>query len=496
MALTDRQRRTALAACLAAGFATLVDQGLLGIVTPALQRSLAADTAQTQWILSGYSLTFGLALVPAGRLGDRFGRRRLFLTGVALFSLTSLVSGLAVDPWLVIVARLVQGAGAGMLSAQVLGVIQDLFAGTARARALGAYGVAAGLSGLVGPIGGAALVTASDDSGWRLALLANLPFALVAFVLGLLALPRPRLRADAGAAAVSVDPVGLTGLAAATVLLLLPMVWAGASVPLLLGGAAVALMLFVGWERWYARHGRTPVLLPDLGRAPGYVRGVTVATFWFGAGVGHGTVLSLYLISGLGFSPIVAALVALPRSVTFVITSAVSWRLAVRFGHAVVSVGVAGQLLGAAVIGLAALWFAPSSFLWTVVAVELLMGVAHGLSEAPNRTFTLQSVPSHSAGLAAGFLQLSQRLSATLVVAGAVGILLGGAGGPTFGTDGFVVASALVVGLLAASLVASILLGRGQRTSLERGDGAVVTAAAPRPESPSPGADVAPDAIR
>jgi MFS family permease len=144
-------RSGALLACLAAGFTTLLDSSIVNLAVP-LTRSLHASTAQVQWLLASYSLTFGLALVPAGRLGDLLGRRRLFLAGVGLFGLGSLLSGAAPGTTLVIVARLLQGTGGGIISSQVLSTIQDLYTGRDRARALGAYGVTAGLAGLTGPL--------------------------------------------------------------------------------------------------------------------------------------------------------------------------------------------------------------------------------------------------------------------------------------------------------------------------------------------------------
>ncbi|WP_237723891.1 MFS transporter [Rhodococcus sp. DK17] len=166
-------------------------------------------------------MTFGLALVPAGRMGDLIGRRRLFLAGLSLFAVMGLLGALAAEPWTVVAGRLGQGVGAGVVSSQVLGIISDRYSGTRRAKALAAYGTAGGLAGLIGPIlSGALLGVGGLEWGWRLLLVLNVPFAVVTVVLGALFLRRDS-RSRSGA---TVDVVGLGLLAAATALLLLPTV--------------------------------------------------------------------------------------------------------------------------------------------------------------------------------------------------------------------------------------------------------------------------------
>ena len=455
------RRRPALLACLAAGFATLVDSSLLGIVTPALRESLDVSTSATQWILASYSLTFGLALVPAGRLGDMYGRRRLFLGGVLTFTAMSLVGGLAPVPWLIVLARLLQGVGAGVISSQVLGLIQDLFTGSARAKALGAYGVAGALSGLVGPILGAMLVTyTGTDAGWRLALMANIPFAVVALALGLRYVPQlPR-----SGARLTLDPLGLFFLAGTTLLMLLPIVWNGGPVIALLVLAAAFLGAFIWWERRYAATGRTPVLATALVRSGGYVRGTLVAMFWFGAVLAQGTALTLYVIVGLGQSALIAAVIVIPRSLGSMTVSAFSWRLLGRFGRLTVTAGIGVQLLGTLVIAAGAVTLEPVPFLWMLAGVELAMGIAHGASEAPNRALTFASVPTSASGVAAGFLQLSQRLCATITIAAATGIFLAADADRVSRTAAVGVAVLLTAGLLIASLTASIIEQRHRPT--------------------------------
>ncbi|AYJ51212.1 MFS transporter [Rhodococcus sp. P1Y] len=410
--------------CAAAGFTTLLDSAVLSIGVPAIRSSLDAGTSEVQWILASYSLTFGLALVPAGRLGDVIGRRRLFLIGLSLFSVMGLIGAFAAEPWMIVAARLGQGIGAGTVSSQVLGIITDRYSGRERAKALGAYSTAGGLAGLCGPIlGGVVLGVADLDVGWRLLLLLNVPFALVT-----LAAAAAWLRKDSSRrSGASIDVVGLIALGVATLLLLFPMVSSlGATLSAIsVIGSAGVLVGFWFWEKQFAAGGGTPVLLPGLVQSRGYTLGTMVAMFWFGAILALQAVLSLYLIEGLGYPALQAALIMVGSSILMAVTSAFGWRVVVRLGRTAV--------IGAVVLEL----FVVAGYVSTInflpreltvpafVVLAVLSGLASGFVDAPNRGMTLEYAPAGANGVAAGFLQLSQRLSATISLAAVSGIYLG-----------------------------------------------------------------------
>lgn len=410
--------------CAAAGFTTLLDSAVLSIGVPAIRSSLDAGTSEVQWILASYSLTFGLALVPAGRLGDVIGRRRLFLIGLSLFSVMGLIGAFAAEPWMIVAARLGQGIGAGTVSSQVLGIITDRYSGRERAKALGAYSTAGGLAGLCGPIlGGVVLGVADPDVGWRLLLLLNVPFALVT-----LAAAAAWLRKDSSRrSGASIDVVGLIALGVATLLLLFPMVSSlGATFSAIsVIGSAGVLVGFWFWEKQFAAGGGTPVLLPGLVQSRGYTLGTMVAMFWFGAILALQAVLSLYLIEGLGHPALQAALIMVGSSILMAVTSAFGWRVVVRLGRTAV--------IGAVVLEL----FVVAGYVSTInflpreltvpafVVLAVLSGLASGFVDAPNRGMTLEYAPAGANGVAAGFLQLSQRLSATISLAAVSGIYLG-----------------------------------------------------------------------
>ncbi|MBB2948415.1 MFS family permease [Actinoplanes lutulentus] len=429
-----RRNAVALAVCLAAAFTTLLDQSSLTTAVPALRTGLGAGPATLQWILAGYSLTFGLALVPAGRLGDAYGRRELFAGGVALFTVAGIVAGTATSPWVVALARLAQGIGAGTVNPQVYGIIQDLFTGRDRAWALGAYSTVGGIAGVLGPVvGGLLLEAAGPDLGWRLVLLLNVPFGLVTVPLALKLLPR----AQAGRARrTTLDLPGLTLLGAVTVALMLPFVTPVPSLSVVLPGLLLALYV---WERRYARSGRTPVLMPALLARRGFALGTLTAMFQFGASLCTTLTLTLHLQDGLGWTPLRTAMTLLPSAFGFAVASSQSWRVVGRFGRASVVWALVGNVVAivATVVVLhvvpdVGLGLGPGGGLGIgglgvgLMLTQLAMGICGGLIISPNQALTLAHAPAAAAGLAGAFLQVSQRISATVATAAVTALLLHG----------------------------------------------------------------------
>jgi MFS family permease len=419
-------RRTGtLALCLAAGFTTMLDQSTLNVTVPVLRSSLGAGPSQLQWIIAGYSLAFGLALVPGGRLGDAHGRKWLFVGGLVLFTGAGVMAGTAVHPGVLIVARLLQGVGAGAVNPQIFGIIQELFTGRERARALGAYAMVGGIAGIVGPlVGGTILGTTGPELGWRVVLLINLPFGLLTVPLAIRWLPSSR---PAATVRRSLDLPGLALMAAVTSCVLLPFVLPDGQGPprvvwLLAGPAALAA--FVAWERGYARRGHTPILLPALTRSRGFVLGVLVAMFQFGSVLASSLALTLLLQDGFGYSPLHAALTTLPSAAGFAVASASSWRLVGRYGRISVVWALAGCVAGTGATIAVVAW-APAPWLgFLLTLTQLAMGVCGGLIISPNQALTLAHAPAGAAGLAGGFLQISQRISATISMAAVSGVVL------------------------------------------------------------------------
>lgn len=498
MTVSERAPRAVLLVCLATGFVTLLDSAILTVAAPALRTELGATTPQLQWILAGYSLTFGLALVPAGRLGDRLGRRGPLAVGLGLFAAASLVGATASDADVLVVARLLQGVGAGIANPQVIGLLQDHYVGPARARALGAYASTGAFAMVLAPlVGGGILSAAGPAAGWRVTVGLAAPLGGAVAVVVLRALrPRPApgnptvpAPPDAGPTVAGrpfsgsagsgratprgrgsrvgggFDVVGLALVTVATLGLLVPFVADGPRavvLPVALGIAGAAVVALAVWEPRYARRGHAPVLAPALVRSPGYVLGCVVAAFSFGAALGYSAVLMLFLQDGAGLSPVQAGLVTTPGAIASVVAANLSWRLFRRFGRRGVTVAVGAKALVAAGTALAVAVAPTSTVVAALVVSQVLSGAVMGVTVSPNQALTLEGAPAAERGVAGAALQLVQRVAATVCIAAMTGAFVGRTDGALPGAldahrDGLVVVSAAVAALALASWAASWL---------------------------------------
>ncbi|GAA5201636.1 MFS transporter [Microbacterium jejuense] len=428
--------RPALWACLAAGFATLFDATVITYAAPAVSSSLGGSTAGTQWLLASFSLTFGLGLIPSGRLGDVYGRRPLFLLGLGIFLVGGVAAVAAPTIVVLVAARFVQGLGAGVISAQVLGVIQDLFAGAARLRALAAYTAVGGCAGVLGPVLAAVLLGAvGADAAWRLVLLTPLPLVVAALVLGWRGMPAAR---HARATRVWLDLPGIVLLCLIVVALTLPVVEpglsgaAGIGVVVFAAGLAVVLVL---WEHRYHRSGRLPLFAPALVRSRGFVVGNIVALLWFGSGIAASSAVTLYFLQSPALSALLIALVFAPGALARVGGSLVSLPVVHRLGaSATVWIGLGLQTTLFAGLAISAPLLPDGALFVVAAAAQIGLGIGGGLVEPVVRASTLSFAPPELHGVAASFLQLTQRLAATFLVALAAGILLTSTGVSTAAT--------------------------------------------------------------
>ena len=412
----------ALSVCLVAGFMNLLDVSIVNVALPSLREGLHASGSDLQWISSGYALAFGLMLVPAGRLGDLRGRRPVFIAGLTVFTVASALCGLAPSALLLVVFRLVQGAGAGVMQPQVSGFIQELFTGERRARAFGWFGATIGLSTAVGPLAGGLLIGLfGSEHGWRSVFFVNVPVGLVTIVLALRLLPAP----GPGRQNRGLDPVGVVLLGGAVLLLMLPLVqsrsWGPARWALVL--PALALFAgFVAWEHRYRARGLDPMLDPGLLRTRSYLLGLLLGLVYFSGFTAIFFIFALFLQSGHGLSPLESGLAVTPFAVGSGVSSYLSGRLVQRLGRSLVAWGlvlvVAGLVAGCVVVRQV-----QGDDVALVLALALLVsGIGSGAVITPNVTLTLSEVPVERAGTAGGALQTVQRLGAAagIAVVGAV----------------------------------------------------------------------------
>ncbi len=443
-------RKAALLSCVGAGFATLLDAAVIAYTAPALVSGSGASAATVQWFLAVYSLTFGLGLVPGGRIGDALGRRRPLLLGLALILVGASTSALGPVAVTLIAGRLVQGLGAGLVSAQVLGLIQDHFHGTERIRAFGAYTAAGAAAGMAGPLlAGAVLLLATPDPAWRIVLLLPVPAIFATIWIVWRQLPADPVRARGP---IALDLPGIALLGGIVVLITLPVIDPGLPVALTAGIFAIVVVLAIAlvfWERRYGRRGRLPLFAPALMRERGFLAGNAVAMLWFGSLLGSSTVLTIYVLQHLGTPALLLAALMLPGAAARLVAARYSARAFARWGAPLVTGGVGAESVGMLLLAGGALALDPAPLLVLIVVVQVGLGICSGVSEPMIRVLALARAPQGMAGVAASFLQLTQRLAATLAVALGTGILLAG------GTSAASLATALII-FAGCALVAAL----------------------------------------
>ncbi|MFD8276517.1 MFS transporter [Streptomyces flaveolus] len=418
----EPNRWRALWVTLVAGFMSLLDVTIVAVALPSMQRELHASAASVQWVVSGYALAFALTLVTAGRIGDAFGRRRVFLVALAAFVVCSAAAGAAPGIELLVAARLAQGIAAGSLAPQNSALIQQLFRGAERGRAFGLFGATVGVSSAVGPVVGGVILALAGPEGWRWIFYVNVPVGVVAFLLGLRLLPRV---APGGRG--RLDPVGVALLGAGILAVMLPLVLAEAGGVRrswwLFPAGLLILLGFAGWERRVAHRGGEPLLDPGLlTETRGYATGAGLGALYFVGFSGVWLVFALFFQNGLGFSPLMSGLAVTPFAVGSATAAAVAGRLVERLGRLLTVWGLVAAMAGLGTTALV-LWLAPSDrAAWFAAPALLVGGLGSGCVISPNITMTLRDVPVRMAGAAGGALQTGQRLGGAVGTAALPGL--------------------------------------------------------------------------
>ncbi|MEU3464020.1 MFS transporter [Streptomyces sp. NPDC006733] len=419
-AVPYRWRWLILVVMLIAEIMDLLDASIVNVAGPDLERSLGAGPAALQWVIGGYALTLGAGLVLGGRLGDRYGRRRMFLIGLAAFTATSLLCAVAPNIESLITFRLLQGTAGAMLLPQGLGLLRENFSGTELTKVFGIFGPVLGLGGIIGPVLGGFLIE-SDIAGlgWRAVFLVNLPIGVAALIIAAKAVPR-----RPGDRTVRVDLVGAGLVAAACALLVLPLnqgqedgwpLWTW----LCMAASAAGFALFALQQRRRAAAGREPLVTPGLLRKPAFTVGLGGIALFFGGLVGTQLVLTLYLQIGRHFTAGHAGLGNLPLALGTAIGGAVSGAvLADRIGRAVVQIGPLIQLAGAALLWYELDGLDPSAFsIWDIVPGVTIAGIGAGMVIAALFSLILAAVDDHEIGSASGVLSAVQSLGGSIGVA-------------------------------------------------------------------------------
>ncbi|MDF1479676.1 MFS transporter [Leifsonia sp. H3M29-4] len=425
--VTPRRAWASLAVLLVGLFMSLLDTTIVNVALPTIRDSIHADEATLAWMISGYALAFGLVLIPAGRFGDRFGHKWVFIAGLAMFTGASLYAGLAQDATHLIVARVLQGLGGGIFFPPVTAFIQLLFAPAKRGKAFAILGAVLGVSSALGPIVGGVLIEVfGNEHGWRTIFFVNLPIGLIGVVAAMLVLPRL-----AAGDKVSSDLVGLALLTGSLVALLVPLIqgqgegwplWTSLS----LAGGGVLLVLFALWERRVAARGGSPLVPPHLFARPAFTGGTVLALVYFAAFTSIFFTISLLWQAGLGHTALESGLVTIPFAIANIVGASQSDRLTQRLGRGVLVLG--SSLLTA---GLGAVWgilsVVPAAELtgWMLIAPLAVAGFGNGLFIAPNTRFIVATVDGSEAGAASGVIGTMQRIGSAIGIAVVSSVLFG-----------------------------------------------------------------------
>jgi EmrB/QacA subfamily drug resistance transporter len=387
-------------------FLLMLDSTVVALALPSIRHDVGATSAGLQWVMNGYLLAITALVVTAGRLGDMFGRKRLFLTGMCVFALGSVLSGAADDELTLIAGRVLQGAGAAPMLPLSLAIVCNVFPAGQQARALGIW---AGISAValgIGPLAGGVLV----DVDWRLIFWINLPVA--AFGIAITAFAAPESR-DPGSGR-RIDLPGLAalgvGLTAVVLALVQARVW---------GGGVTALLALFGvgclYAFWRIEHRvAEPIVDFSLFRNGPYFGASAAAFALVGAYWSVMFFQSQYLQDVRGHSAVLSGLMILPITVPMIFVSPFSGRLIARFGAR--RLMTAGMVLG--LVGLLALTqIGASSSYGLLLAGYLPFGIALGLVYAPMSTAAMAAMPAEKVGIASGVLAMDRVLAGTIALA-------------------------------------------------------------------------------
>jgi MFS family permease len=417
MTLLDSAR---LCVILAGAFMVVLDFFIVIVALPSIARDLAATPGQLQLIVAGYAIANAAGLIAGGKLGDLFGRRQMFLSGLALFGITSAACGLSTSGLMLVLMRFAQGVSGALLHPQVLALLGLSFPGAKRARAFAAYAMAMGLAGVAGQLVGGALIELDfADTGWRACFFINAPISLLAVVLGAQLLERDQAIATKR----RVDVWGMVLTAVSLTCLILPLTYGREALPALWNGAlllaAVALCIAFVWSQRRRSAAKLAVMIPPelmsmrlfrLGIGTVLVFYSGIASFYF--------VLGLHLQSTLGTSALHSGLVFALLAAAFFATSMGGTALGRRLKRPLVEVGALVLILGHLMQGAMALKGLGVDAMLVPLLIE---GTGIGLIMAPLVSLALSRTPPQHAGVAAGVLSTMQSTGNALGVA-AVGL--------------------------------------------------------------------------
>lgn len=407
-------RWVSLAVLCTGNFMTILDPFIVNVALENIRRGLAASEAELQLVIVAYSLAYGVLLMNGARLGDRFGRRRIFLIGMSLFTMASVLCGLSVTPLMLIVSRGLQGTGAALLMPQVLASLRVLFEGDERRRAFGFMGAVQGIAASISQIAGGLLIEhGAWNLGWRLIFLINLPIGLAALLFG------GHIEETRPSTAMRLDLVGAATGATGLLLLLVPIMlgrengwpWWSMMMPI---AALTVLAAFIAYQQRLLPQGGDPIIDIRLFTRRGFSAGVVAVFLFYSAISSYFLSLTMLLQSGFGLSPFAAGLIFTPSAIAFFAGSLAGPRLTKTFGNMILPAGVLFFAIGMA-LSIAIGFLAPDNRRLLILAL-ILNGLGQGLAIPLAINTILGKVGEREAGMASGALSTMQLVGTSVGV--------------------------------------------------------------------------------
>jgi len=399
-------------------FMILLDLTIVNVAIPSIIDGLHAGLDEILWVLNAYILVYAVLLITAGRLGDMYGARRLFLIGLAVFTLASIGCSLAQSPGQLILARIIQGIGGAILTPQTLSILTNIFPADKRGAAFGIWGAVAGIASVTGPTLGGFLVT---NFSWQAVFWVNVPVGIVAFTLGIWLLPGIRLGRGQ-----NLDPIGVLLASGALFAVVFGLIegqryhwgtftdvvsfdaagghWGLFSIPSLFIAGVTLFVLFVLWDRVQEQ----PLVPLSLFAERNFTIGNGLAAIVSFGMMGLFLPLTIFLQSVLGFSALKAGLTLAPMPLTSMVVAPLSGRATDRFGGKYIL--MAGLTFFGVGMGLVIVLSSLNTGQFTYLPALILAGVGLGCTFAPMTTVTMQRVNPRLAGAASGLLNTNRQL--------------------------------------------------------------------------------------
>ncbi|WP_035750198.1 MFS transporter [Arthrobacter sp. 35W] len=416
---TGRARSIALISLFLASFMELLDATIVNVALPQIETSLGAQNAELQWMVASYTLALAIGLITGSRLGDIYGRKKIFITGLVVFTLASVLCGMAMNPEMLIASRALQGFASAAMIPQVLSSLQVMYKPAERAGAMAGFSALAGVAAVSGPIVGAILTDANIFGwGWRTIFFVNVPVGIFAVICAIRFVPEsvaPKRH--------KLDIPGVVVLAVGMFAILYPLtmgreegwpLWTW----LCLGAGILVLVGFVVLQHREEKNGGEPLVKVSLFKNRSFAAGIALMFLFFIPMNGFFLIQTLFLQLGLGYSILTAGLTMIPFSVMVPILAGLSAAiLAKKIGRVVLQLGPLVLAAGFVVLIFTVQAAGGDVTPWHLIAGLALSGAGFGMVVAPVGIFVLSEVPTHSAGSASGLFNTTSQLSGALGVA-------------------------------------------------------------------------------